>query len=113
MVGDKTHEKELSLDPGTKLLENNMVCWFDLMYRSLLLKTGETYNISAFFPGNFLKLTITIKVKELMEEIIVNGKNYKVFVCDVPMLKEIDYVTEEGMLVKLEVPAQKLVVELE
>lgn len=113
VVGDETHEKEIDLENNTILLENNMVCLFDLMYRSLPLKTGETFHVPAFFPGRFLKLTITIEVRENMEEIEVNGKNYRVFVCVVPMLKEIDYVTEEGMLVKLEVPAQKVVVELE
>ena len=111
VVGDKTHEKQIDLEPDTVLLANNMIGWFDLMYRTLPLETGASYNVNTYFPGNFLKLTITINVRAEMTTIEVGGKTYDVFVCDVPLLKEVDYVSEEGALVKIEVPAQKVEIE--
>ena len=110
--GKETIEQDIELEPDTLLLANNMIGWFDLMYSTLPLRAGESFNIPAFFPGNLLTMTVTIDVHPEQVNIDIGGKNYKVFICDVPAFKETDYVTKDGLLVKIEIPAQKVIIEL-
>ena len=100
------------MESDTQLLANNMIGWLNLMYSTLSLKAGESFNVPALFPASFTQMTVTINVRPEQEEIEVGGKSYRVFVCDVPAFNEIDYVTEDGLLLKIEIPAQEVIIEL-
>ncbi len=110
-VGDETYEEEITLEENTYLMENNMIGLWALVYRTLQLEVGQTYKVPLFFSGNFLKLVVDIEV-ERIETIVVSGTTYEVYVCNVPLFKEIDYVTKDGLLVKVEAPSQNLFIEL-
>ena len=110
VVGEKQYQKELTLDENTILLDNNMIGWFDLMYSTLPLKPGETFHVPVLFPGNLLTMLVTLTVREEPEEIQVGNNRQAVYVCDVPAFKQIDYVTFEGVLVRIEIPTQDVVI---
>jgi hypothetical protein len=114
-------EQKIALAPDTVLLVNNVTGLSDLMYHTLPLKAGESFNVMAFLPENPDKMlvTVTVDVRPEQEVIDIGGKNYKVFVCDVFASNiETDYVTEDGTLVKVEIssedttPPQKVTIEL-
>ena len=108
VVGGKQHQKELPLEENTVLLDNNMIGWFDLMYSTLPLKPGETFHIPALFPGNLLTMLVTITVRPEPQEIVLESGRQTVYVCDVAAFKQTDYVTPEGVLVKIEIPTQDI-----
>ncbi|MBU7016584.1 MAG: hypothetical protein HXS44_03680 [Theionarchaea archaeon] len=110
-VGDKKYEEKVNLEENTYLMGNNMIGLWALMYKTLNLEVGETYKIPLFFSENFTKLVVEIEVLRT-ETIVVGGKSYDVYVCDVPKFKEIDYVTKDGLLVKIDLPSQNGFIEL-
>lgn len=110
-VGEKKYEDEINLEEGTYLMGNNMIGLWALMYKSLQLEVGETYKIPVFFPANFQKFVVDIEVMRV-DTVVVAGKSYEVFVCNVPLFKEIDYVTEDGLLVRIDLPSQNGFIEL-
>ena len=110
-VGGKEYEEKVKLEENTYLMGNNMIGLWALMYKTLKLEVGETYKIPLFFSENFTKLVVEIEVLRT-ETIVVGGKSYEVFVCDVPKFKEIDYVTKDGLLVKIDLPSQNGFIEL-
>lgn len=112
VVAGESTEHTAELDPSTLLLDTDMIGWFDFMYSTLSLEAGQSIDVPAFFPLDFRVTTITINVRPEQMKIEVGGKNFDVFVCDVPELDETDYVTKDGTLVKIERTSQKLVIEL-
>ncbi|MEA1993210.1 MAG: transglutaminase domain-containing protein [Euryarchaeota archaeon] len=110
-VGEEIDEREIALEEDTYIMGNNMIGLWALMYRSLELKEGESYKISVFFPSRFMKMMVEIEVTGT-DIIEVAGESYDCFVCNVPLFKEIDYVTEDGVLVKIDIPSQDAVIEL-
>jgi hypothetical protein len=114
-------EQKINLAPNTVILVNNVAGLSDLMYHTLPLKAGGSFNVLALLPDNPDKMMVpvTIDVRPEQEVIDVGGKSYKVFVCDVLALNlETDYVTEDGTLVKVEIssgnttPSQNVTMEL-
>ena len=119
VIGGKRTERNIELEPNTVLLDKHMIGWFDLMYSTLTLESGKSFNVPAFTPwgcGDLLKMAVTIavtiNVRQEQANIEVGGKNYRVFVCDVPAFNETDYVTGDGTLLKVEIPALKMTIEL-
>ncbi|MGD2247764.1 MAG: transglutaminase domain-containing protein [Candidatus Methanofastidiosia archaeon] len=110
-VGSKTYEEEVTLEEGTYLMQSNVIGLWALVYRTLELETGKTYKVPVFFSENFSKYVVEINVLRT-ETITVAGKTYDVFVCDVPFFKEVDYVTQDGLLVKVDLPSQNVFIEL-
>ena len=107
----KTYEEEVTLEENTYVMHSNMIGLWAFVYRSLKLEVGETYTVPVFFSENFTKLTVDVEVLRT-ETITVAGKSYEVFVCDVPLFKEVDYVTKDGLLVKVDLPSQNGYIEL-
>ncbi|MBU7028718.1 MAG: DUF3108 domain-containing protein [Theionarchaea archaeon] len=110
-AGGKTYEEEVNLEESTYLMHSNMIGLWALVYRSLELEEGETYKVPVFFSENFTKYVVDIEVLRT-ETIVVAGKSYEVFVCNVPLYREIDYVTKDGLLVKIDLPSQNGFIEL-
>ncbi len=110
-VGDKTYEEEVSLEENTYVMHSNVIGLWALVYRSLQLEVGQVYKVPVFFSENFSKYVVDIEVLRT-ETITVAGKSYEVFVCNVPFFKEIDYVTKDGLLVKIDLPSQNGFIEL-
>jgi hypothetical protein len=81
------------------------------VYHILPPELGQTQQIRYFAANNATLLTVEATVRPEKESIEVGGKTYEVFVVDVPALREVDYVTEEGDLLRLELPAQGTVFE--
>jgi len=103
----QTLEQDIPLEPNAVLLSEDMIGWFDLMYRLTPLTEGQLLDVTALFPEEVAQKTITISVRPELEEIDVGGVTYRVFVCDcdIPELgSEVHYVTETGLLVKIERP---------
>jgi len=94
-------ENEVPLQPETILLDKRTVIWLDLMYSILPLQSGGSLSVSALFPEDFEVVDLGIKVRPAQEEITVGETAYTVFVCDVPYLDEVHYVTDEGQLVRI------------
>ncbi len=110
-VGEEKYEKEVSLEENTYLMDNNMIGLWALVYKTLSLEVGQTYTVSLFFSANFSTYMVDIEV-ERTETIVVAGKSYEVFVCNVPLFNEIDYVTKDGLLVRIDLPSQNGFIEL-
>ncbi len=110
-VGEEKYEEEFSLEENTYLMDNNMIGLWALVYRTLSLEVGQTYEVPLFFSANLSKYTVEIEVLRT-ETIVVAGKSYEVFVCNVPLFNEIDYVTKDGLLVRIELPSQNGFIEL-
>jgi len=101
----QTLEQDIPLEPNAVLLSEDMIGWFDLMYDLLDLETGKAIEISALFPDSLELRNLTIAVRREMQDVEVDGVAYNVFVCDIPELgSEVHYVTETGLLVKIERP---------
>ncbi|MFQ6087747.1 MAG: transglutaminase domain-containing protein [Candidatus Methanofastidiosia archaeon] len=111
-VGEKRHEENIKLEENTYIHDNNHIATWALMYRTLDLRVGEIFKIPVFFPANFLKMVVNIEVLR-QEKIEIGGKTYEVFVCRVSEFKEIDYVTADGLLLRIEIPLQNAIIELE
>jgi transglutaminase-like putative cysteine protease len=111
-AGEKTYEEEITLEADTYIMGNNIIGLWALVYRSIELEEGEVYTIPVFFPSNFMAVMVEIEVTST-DSIEVAGESYDCFVCKVPLFKEIDYVTEDGLLVRIEIPSQDAVIELE
>lgn len=110
-AGGKTYEEEVNLEENTYVMHSNVIGLWALMYKTLGLEVGETYKVPVFFSENFKKYVVDIEVLRT-ETIVVGGKSYEVFVCNVPLFKEIDYVTKDGLLVKIDLPSQNGFIEL-
>jgi transglutaminase-like putative cysteine protease len=110
-VGEEKYEEVVTLEDNTYLMGNNMIGLWALVYRTLQLKVGETYKVPLFFSENFTNLVVDIEVLRT-ETIVVAGESYEVFVCNVPLFKEVDYVTKDGLLVKIDLPSQNGFIEL-
>ncbi len=101
----QTLEQDIPLEPNAVLLSEDMIGWFDLMYDLLDLETGKAIEISALFPDSLELRNLTIAVRREMQDVEVDGAAYNVFVCNIPELGyEVHYVTEAGLLVKIERP---------
>ncbi len=110
-VGEEKYEETITLEDNTYLMGNNMIGLWALVYRTLQLKVGETYKVPLFFSENFTNLVVDIEVLRT-ETVVVAGESYEVFVCNVPLFKEVDYVTKDGLLVKVDLPSQNGFIEL-
>jgi transglutaminase-like putative cysteine protease len=111
VAGGETVEQEITLEDRTYLMQSNVIGLWALVYRSLQLEEGQTYKVPVFFAENYSKFMVNIEVVRT-ETIVVGGKSYEVFVCDVPLFREIDYVTRDGLLVKIDLPSQNGFIEL-
>lgn len=71
------------------------------MYNILPLQAGGSLSVSALFPEDFEVIDLAIKVRPDQEEVTVEETAYTVFVCEIPYLDEVHYVTDEGQLVRI------------
>lgn len=101
------------MESGALLLADNTVGWESLIYHTRTLNTGESFQVSGFYPDRFGGAEITINVRREMKEIEYGGKVFPFFVCDVPSLGETHYVFASGQLVKVERMTQHLTILLE
>jgi len=105
-------KKDLVLPEGTYLLGNNMVGWFALLYRSLELAPGGILLVSAYFSENLTNEAVHLNIASGLERITVGGQSYECLVIEVPECGQRDYVTPDGLLVRMTVPAQDVVIDL-
>lgn len=109
-MGDDIKEHDVLLEPNTVLLAKNMVGWLDLMYRTLPLKDGESQTVPVIFPENLGTGSLVIDVR--LEEPVVEGETVTIYVCTVPALGEIHYVSKSGCLLTVQIPEKNVTIEL-
>lgn len=104
--GSQRFEKDIKLEEGTYLLDNNMIGQWALMLKMMGMKTGDTYVIPMFVPQPMKALKIEMKVEGIEK---VNG--YDCYKLDLPELKYFLYVSN-GKLIKMETKDKTLVITL-
>jgi len=102
--GDQKFEKDIKLEKGTYLLDNNMIGQWALMFKTMELKTGDSYVIPMFAAQPMKALKIEMKVGEI--EKIEGHDCYKL---DFPEMKYFMYISE-GELIKMETKDKTLVI---
>ena len=102
--GDQKFEKDIKLEEGTYLLDNNMIGQWALMFKTMELKTGDSYVIPMFVAQPMKALKIEMKVGEI--EKIEEHDCYKL---DFPEMKYFMYISE-GELIKMETKDKTLVI---
>ncbi len=106
-------EKETLLETETFLLSNNMVGWFDIVYKVLPLEPGKILTVIYYVTNNASLISLKISIGEDLEKIEVEGMIYEVLVCEVAPLGEIHYVTSQGDLIRIVLPYQRGVIDWE
>jgi len=104
-------EKQLILEPGTFILDERGIVWLDLMYSFLPLTTGESIGVPVLYPERLVTSTLNIDVRPSMENIRVDHTDYTVLVCDVGSPTQVHYVTPEGQLVQVVIPADDVTIQ--
>lgn len=107
------YERDVSLQPGTYLLGNNLLGWHALMLRGLDLRPGRTFQVPVFFAESFTAMTVRLAVRDATETIAVGGQSYECLVVDIPDFQgEVDYVTPDGRLIRVALPSQNLTMDM-
>ena len=109
-MGEDTKTFDIELEPQTVLLDTNVICWYDLMYRTLTLNDGETLDIPVFFPEDLDIKALNINVR--LEESVIEGESIGIYVCEIPVLGEIHYVDKSGRLQGVKIPEKDVTIEL-
>jgi len=104
-------KKDTDLKAKTFLLSNNMIGWFDIVYKVLPLEPGKTLQVPYYVINNASLITLKLSINKEPEEIEVGGTLYKVLVCEVAPLGEIHYITSLGDLVRIVLPSQQGVID--
>jgi len=104
--GDQKFEKDIKLEEGTYLLDNNMIGQWTLMLRMMELKTGDSHVIPMFAAQPMKALKIEMNVGEIEK---VDG--YDCYKLDFPELEYFMYISE-GKLIKMETEDKTLVITL-
>ena len=104
--------RDVPLPPGTYLLANNMVGWFALLYRSLELQPGQALVAPVYFAESLRAQAVHLNVGQEWATVVVGGRDYSCLVVEVPEFGQRDYVTAGGLLVRMTVPAQDVVIDL-
>lgn len=104
--GDQKFEKDIKLEEGTYLLDNNMIGQWALMFKTMELKTGDSYVIPMFAAQPMKALKIEMKVGEI-EKI----EGYDCYKLDFIELGYYIYVSD-GELIKMETKDKTLIIVL-
>ncbi len=104
--GDNKFEKDITLEPNTYLLDNNMIGQWALMFRIIELEANMSKSISMFAAQPMKALKITMEVEGTEE---LKGYN-----CDVVNFPELGYVmyVSDGTLLQMETKDKSLVIAL-
>ena len=104
--GDQKFERDIKLEEGTYLLDNNMIGQWALMFKTMELKTGDSYVIPMFVPQPMKALKTEMKVGEI-EKI----EGYDCYKLDFIELGYYIYVSD-GELIKMETKDKTLIIVL-
>jgi hypothetical protein len=104
--------KEVPVPGGAYLLANNVAGCFALLYRSLALEPGQELIVPVYFAESLAGQSIRLMVADETEWLTVDGVRYECLVVEVPECGQKDYVTAEGLLVRMTVPEQGTVIDL-
>ena len=104
--GDQKFERDIKLEEGTYLLDNNMIGQWALMFKVMELKTGDSYVIPMFAAQPMKALKIEMKVGEI-EKI----EGYDCYKLDFIELGYYIYVSD-GELIKMETKDKTLIIVL-
>ena len=104
--GDQKFERDIKLEEGTYLLDNNMIGQWALMFKTMELKTGDSYVIPMFAAQPMKALKIEMKVGEI-EKI----EGYDCYKLDFIELGYYIYVSD-GELIKMETKDKTLIIVL-
>ena len=102
--GEQRFEKDIKLEEGTYLIDNNMIGQMALMLRTMELKIGDSYVIPMFAAQPMKALKIEMKVEGIEK---VDG--YECYKLDFPELRYYIYVSD-GKLIKMETKDKTLVI---
>lgn len=105
--------KDVPLPAEVFLMANNMVGWRALIYRCLRLEEGQSLVVPVFVTEGVAVQAIHLNVQSGHEAITVGGRQYECLAVEVPEFDETDYVTPEGLLVRIILPAQETAVDLQ
>lgn len=83
-----------------------------LLYGIVPLQGGTSLEIPAAYTSGAAATTLTVTIHTEQREIDVAGVSYATFICDVEELNSTHFVTEEGLLVRIERTDQPIVVDL-
>ena len=104
--------KDVPLPADVFLMANNMVGWRALIYRCLKLEPGQSLVVPVYVTEGLAVQALHLNVGPQLEEVTAGGHSYKCLAVQVPEFDETDYVTPEGLLVRIALPAQETVVDL-
>ena len=104
--GDQKFERDIKLEEGTYLIDNNMIGQWALMFKTMELKTGDSYVIPMFAAQPMKALKIEMKVGEI-EKI----EGYDCYKLDFIELGYYIYVSD-GELIKMETKDKTLIIVL-
>ena len=107
-----SNEKEIKIEPGTFILDNRTVDWWDLMYSLIPLEPGESVTIPVLYPDELKLEPLEINVRPLTEQLHFNNVMQIALVCDVGSPAQVHYVTEQGQLLMVERPDENIKIKL-
>jgi len=101
--------QELNINPlkNTFLVSNNMIGQWALIFKALELEEGKTYTVNTFSPNTASSIVGTMTVAG-KESITVQGREYQALVITGQGRSKY-YVTQEGLLLKIESPGLEIV----
>lgn len=107
-----SNEKEIKIEPGTFILDNRTVDWWDLMYSLIPLEPGASVTVPVLYPDELKLEPLEIKVRTATEQLYFNDVVQTALVCDVGSPAQVHYVTEQGQLLMVERPEESVTIKL-
>jgi len=104
---DRTVPAELELPAGTVLIDNNMLCQWELFFKSFDPVPGKRVRFTAFVPQILDKKTVELFVEKGRETLTLNVTAYECMVVRAPDLDIVFYL-HGGDLLKLEESEQDI-----
>jgi hypothetical protein len=112
VTGDAQYKKEIKMaGKPFFIIDNNMIDHWFLLFMMLNCEAEKNYVIEAFFPQSMLNMTMNIRYLGREDLKTTAGKS-EGLVYYVDEVSEIMSVTQRGLLVRIEDPVQKLVINL-
>jgi len=111
-IGQTPVSRSITMQRGVLLQMNNLLSLFSITMRSVPLEAGQTRAVPFFAAGTMQKVDLTFRCQPEPRKLTVMGKDRSCIVCDVePIQNRFFLDASSGELLRIEVPAGKLVIE--
>jgi hypothetical protein len=107
-VGKNTYRKKLAINQHpTYILDNNMIGMWALMVHQLDVEGNSNLKVYGFFPQSLQVMPLELRFVK-RERLKIGTAEHNTSVYAVDAIKEMFWITDSGILAKIEAPLQKL-----